>query len=33
VHEACGIALEWEIERIGRPLAGIEPIAAGAAKP
>ena len=33
VHETCGIVLEWEIERIGRPLAGIEPIAAGAAKP
>lgn len=33
VHETCGILLEWEIERIGCPLAGSKPDAAGAAKP
>ena len=29
VYAVCGILLEWEIRRIGRPLAGIEPVAQG----
>ncbi|MGH7114789.1 MAG: UDP-N-acetylmuramate dehydrogenase, partial [Stellaceae bacterium] len=30
VHGACGVVLEWEIRRIGRPLAGIEWVGSGA---
>jgi UDP-N-acetylmuramate dehydrogenase len=30
VHENCGIVLEWEIRRIGRPLAGVAPLVGGA---
>ena len=32
VYETAGVALEWEIRRVGRPLPGIEPIAEGAPK-
>jgi UDP-N-acetylmuramate dehydrogenase len=32
VYEMAGVALEWEIHRVGRPLPGIEPIAEGALK-
>jgi UDP-N-acetylmuramate dehydrogenase len=33
VQDASGVVLEWEIRRIGHPLGGVEPDAAGAAKP
>jgi UDP-N-acetylmuramate dehydrogenase len=29
VHNASGVVLDWEIRRIGRPLAGFEPVADG----
>jgi UDP-N-acetylmuramate dehydrogenase len=29
VYDASGVVLEWEIRRIGRPLAGIEPVSQG----
>ena len=29
VYDASGIVLEWEIRRIGRPLAGVSPVAEG----
>jgi len=30
VYNASGVALEWEIRRIGRPLSGVEPVVEGA---
>jgi UDP-N-acetylmuramate dehydrogenase len=30
VYGASGVALEWEIRRIGRPLSGVEPVVGGA---
>ncbi|HEY3912369.1 MAG TPA: UDP-N-acetylmuramate dehydrogenase [Stellaceae bacterium] len=33
VYESCGVALEWEIRRIGQPLAEAKPIAAGVPTP
>jgi UDP-N-acetylmuramate dehydrogenase len=29
VYDASGVVLEWEIRRIGRSLAGIEPVSQG----
>ena len=29
VYDTSGIVLEWEIRRIGRPLAGVSPVAEG----
>ncbi len=29
VYDTSGVVLEWEIRRIGRPLAGVEPVAEG----
>jgi UDP-N-acetylmuramate dehydrogenase len=30
VYNASGVALEWEIRRVGRPLSGVEPVVEGA---
>ena len=29
VYDTSGVVLEWEIQRIGRPLAGVSPVAEG----